>query len=338
MNCDKYSVLIYKKLDNDITEKELEKLNKHISKCENCKQELKLIETLKSDLRKEKEVELPADFSIRLREKLAEYNLNREVPHKKKIWLPVNTIATACVAVCLVVFAFGIKDINTRDVEQPASSNTADINTQFYSGTEKNILQDSIGNEDTKKSRTVTPDNDVTSDILVNNTSDTNNEALHNDKKKSEKAVISPETSAENSNVYTTSTSTPDLTEESIDNPASTVTDLTDDTDNSDNSSGGTSFSGSSAPSSAGGGGGGSSSGASGGGSSSMIKPLTVNINSEIDISTLIPYAEKINDSSYSVPMDKFEEAKNILKDYNISIENDTQNSKKLNNFIINIR
>lgn len=102
----KISLLIYKKLDNSITEKEEKLLNKYLEENKEFQEEYKLINNISEELKKDIKKELPADFNIKLREKLVNYNLNKDSITKKRRFLPVTTVATLLTAVFLVVFAF----------------------------------------------------------------------------------------------------------------------------------------------------------------------------------------------------------------------------------------
>lgn len=123
----KKSLLIYKKLDNSITDKEQKLLNKYLEKNQEFQEEYKLINSISEELKNSTKKDLPADFNVKLREKLVNYNLNKDSDSRKRKFFPVTTMATLVTAVFLVVFAFN----NTEILKSNVINENTDVTSEY---------------------------------------------------------------------------------------------------------------------------------------------------------------------------------------------------------------
>lgn len=109
---DKISLLIYKKLDKTISEKEEKKLNKYLLKYPELNEEHVLIKKISEELKKEATTPLPENFNVKLRQKLVEYNLTKSSSTAEKSgWFSFNKAATAIVLVLIVGVALSYNSI-----------------------------------------------------------------------------------------------------------------------------------------------------------------------------------------------------------------------------------
>ena len=188
---DKISLLMFKKADNTISEKELNKLNKYLKKHSDLNEEYVLIKNIKDELKNQNNSPLPSDFKVKLREKLVDYNLNNAPLKSKKNLFKINITATAVLAVFLIAFSFGInynphekmqnKEImpsNNYKTSQSVEDKDISKSTNESSNSENSNNKERIINED--KSRT------SNQPVLFNNSTTKPQEKLPENKEKEE--------------------------------------------------------------------------------------------------------------------------------------------------------
>lgn len=125
----KYISLIYKKLDNTISEKELIKLNKKLSKDSELYKEYELIKTITEELKETPLQPLPENFKHILKTKLVqcEYNKKRKSEYK----IPIYALASLA-ALFIITFAInGLNNINglraTENTERLYKTTSSEI-------------------------------------------------------------------------------------------------------------------------------------------------------------------------------------------------------------------
>lgn len=123
--CKRISRLIYKEADGIITDKEKKYLLKHIEDCKKCREEYMLVTNILRELKEEENKPLPENFKVSLREKLIEYNLNKEssIPFYKQKW--VNIAVTCCVALGIISFALSGNLKDAKNIE--TTEGTSDL-------------------------------------------------------------------------------------------------------------------------------------------------------------------------------------------------------------------
>jgi len=304
--CKKYSLLIYKHIDGIITVKEQKELENHIESCEKCNEEFKLITALKKELSEDTNVPLPDNFNTVLHRKLVEYNMAKPTPvplHKR---LFVNLGATLCLALGITIFA--------------VNYNTADLKNHTNSGSETEFSENQIqvANETEQQNMDLR-----TADVV------TYNSAL-DDSKTSKKSAASPTADVTNDEQQIKIKSIRPADSESVQK----TTDYSDDTIETDAAVYSENIPKEATPSSGG-----------GGSSSAPFKELekaeakeiylTINISDEINILETIPFAAKDENGIFFAPIDRLDEAKELLKDYNLTIENENVETIKKDKFII---
>lgn len=154
---DKISLLIFKKEDNTISEKEHKKLNKYLEKNPDLKEEYVLIKRIREELKNSNETPLPADFKSKLREKLVDYNLNSKKVKEKSILFKINVTATAVLAVFLI--AFSLKT-NYYNIDNTSKKETILTQNEHSTKMAENVKESTMENRstDTLKDTKNSPD------------------------------------------------------------------------------------------------------------------------------------------------------------------------------------
>lgn len=117
----KLSSLIYKKLDNNISDKELKLLNKYLEKDSKLKEEYNLTKNILAEFKNSTDIDLPDNFKSELRTKLINYNLSRKDTLKRCFKLS-GIMATSVALVCIMIFAF-----NNSLIKSIVSNNETNI-------------------------------------------------------------------------------------------------------------------------------------------------------------------------------------------------------------------
>lgn len=267
--CKKYINLIYKEQDEIISDRDKIKLNKHLSKCENCKEEYKLIKNIISSLEDIETAPLPENFNLSLRNKLVEYNMSKgqSAPFYKRV--PVNIAATLALALGITVFAlnnngaFDTKNHSADGNKIITASDTSE--NKNYKQEAKEKTQTSL-NAEAQNSRVADFSYSIyDEDALQNETASQTLESTDN--------ILADEVKKENE------ISVASLEAEEI--------------------------------------------------------YLTLITDGSIDISQLFSDLQKNEDGSYFVNIDRLEEIKSALKDTNIKIENESEETLLKDKFIL---
>ena len=116
--------LIYKKLDNTISDKELKKLNIKLENNEELKNEYLLICNIQNELKNSDEVPLPENFKSQLRYKLTQITQENTVAvSRKNFFCPA---AGAIAAVFIVVFALNSQPDKLTNIVVQETTKEAD--------------------------------------------------------------------------------------------------------------------------------------------------------------------------------------------------------------------
>lgn len=188
---DKISLLMFKKADNTISEKELNKLNKYLKKHSDLNEEYVLIKNIKDELKNQSNSPLPSDFKVKLREKLVDYNLNNAPLKSKKNLFKINITATAVLAVFLIAFSFGI-NYNPHEkikIKEIMPSNNYKTSQSVEDKDISKSTTESLNNENSNnKERIINEDKSRTSNqpVLFNNSTTKPQEKLPGNKEKEE--------------------------------------------------------------------------------------------------------------------------------------------------------
>ncbi len=281
----KYIILIYKKFDGTISKKELNKLNKKLEQDSKLREEDKIISKIFEEFKNTQPKALPKDYSVILKKRISDYNLNKK--DQKAFQFPVFRTAMVLATVFLIVFS-----LNYNLALLPKTSNN--ISEYQSQHNEPAQIDNGISNEEQPPimlSRAV-PSLPQSQETIVNEN------------------ILTADVEE---NKYNTSTITEDSPEDkkqkeffTINNESAQQTnDLSIDSDNTKYTEEKT------------------LSGASGGGSSNW---KTNNILSPV-IKCKSGVFEFLQiegmDKQLSFPINRFEELKEKLKDYIITIEND---------------
>ena len=257
--CNKYISLIYKEADGIITDKESAKLENHIKTCKSCQEEYKIIKAVTAEFEEKNYTPLPENFNKELHKKLVEHNLSKPsfIPFYRR--LPVNIIATACLALGIAVFAF-----NTgNDIEK--------INSHTQKKLPETQQTQSQNDKELEKEA-------VKTDVV-------NQEVYDNTVVKSKSIVLEDTQPVQEENLS------------AVANENFIKDDLVQ--------------------------------------SRTAINYLTLKVIISDSITSLIPYLEENGPDMYLAPMEKLEEIKEILKDYDFVIKNETEETKNLEKFVI---
>lgn len=310
--CKKYSLLIYKEIDGIISDKEQKELENHITLCESCNEEYKLIKALKKELSEDSNVPLPDNFKTALHRKLVDHNISKSAPVPFFKRLPVNLAATLCLALGITIFAVNssitdIKDITSGGSEASVSTNQHEITN------EPEKINMRMRTADTAAYDSANDSSEAMKNSISSQVADDDNRTIEFKSVKPAKVEAVQDTLAYSED------SKADATENS---ESMMITDATLMSENVTNNAI-------------------ASSGGSGGSSAALRESestkeyITLNIPDEINISGIIPFAEKNENGTFFVPMDKLDEVKELLKDYNITIENENDETLKKDKFII---
>lgn len=281
--CRKIIPLIYKKADGIITEKENEILENHIDSCKNCKEEYKLILMVKEELKNSEYAPLPENFKAALHDKLVNHNLSEpsKIPFYKKI--PINIIATACLAIGITIFALNtnVDKINSHTGNEAMQSEDS-FGNEAITYQDENLKMRSLEAEPVQESKavTVTEEKDKKPSYLPDNVSENLNNSINSE-------VLS------DANTEPLTTASEDVI--------------------------------------------GSSGGGGGGGGSLPVEKnyITIKVSLPEKFLKLIPSSEN---NIYYIPIEKLDEVKEKLKDYIISVENETEETKNAEKFIIELK
>lgn len=84
-NCDKYTDLIFGKIENDLSSEENVKLEEHLKECESCRSMLKEMTAIKEDICSLEKVTVSANFDAALSQKLEQHRKTNVIPlHEEK--------------------------------------------------------------------------------------------------------------------------------------------------------------------------------------------------------------------------------------------------------------